>query len=50
MHSQQPASEQVVANSLPADGLVGVDGMPNNAQMNGEPEMSDKTSYLPALK
>jgi len=52
MHSRQPASMRVVANSVPADALVGteIDGRPTNGQMHDEPEMSNKTPYLPALK
>ncbi len=48
MHSRQPASERVVANSLPADALVGteIDGLPKNGQMHGEPKM--RQDIIPA--
>ena len=51
MHSRQLASKRLVANSVPADASVGTefDGVPIIGQMHGEPEMSDKTPYLPAL-
>ena len=51
MQSRQLASKRLVANSVPADASVGTefDGVPIIGQMHGEPEMSDKTPYLPAL-